>query len=415
MLKNSTKTRPLLVPQYLNKFSCIGSECEDSCCIGWKVEIDQDTYKKYQKVQDKELKPLLEKNVKKNRSNPTKESYAKIKMGDKGRCSYLSEANLCQIQLKLGTDYLSNTCAIYPRILNKVNGIVEKSLTMSCPEAARLALLNPNGIEFDQIEEPADSAGFIINQIDTQDEKFTNKAQRYFWEFRIFTIQVLQNRSYSLSERLIILGLFFKNAQEIIEEGEIHNILDLIIKYSNHMENGGLKSIIENIPTQLSIQLKLCKELIDVRYGQGISNQRYLECISEMLKGINYDNDSTVEEITERYKLAYEEYYLPYMEKHEYILENYLVNHVFKNLFPLKKQSLFDDYVMLVIYYSMIKLHLIGMAGFHKGITSDMVLKLIQSFSKTVDHNDSFLRNIFKLLKNNGLNSMAYMAILIKN
>ncbi|MGG2063833.1 hypothetical protein [Bacillus sp. S14(2024)] len=80
MTLNNTKNRQLLVPQYMQQFSCIGSECEDSCCIGWRVDVDEDTYKKYQKSRDLELKPLLKKNVTRQRSNPSSTSYAKIKM-----------------------------------------------------------------------------------------------------------------------------------------------------------------------------------------------------------------------------------------------------------------------------------------------------------------------------------------------
>ncbi len=31
-------------PIYLKEFKCIGGECEDSCCIGWDVDIDKFTF-----------------------------------------------------------------------------------------------------------------------------------------------------------------------------------------------------------------------------------------------------------------------------------------------------------------------------------------------------------------------------------
>jgi lysine-N-methylase len=134
----SEKQRLLLVPQYMNQFSCIGSACEDSCCVGWRVSIDQPTYKKYNRVQDRDMKPLLDKNVTRVRSNGSTENYAKIKMDNKNCCSFLTEDKLCSVQLRLGEDYLSNVCSTYPRVSNRVNGVLEKSATMSCPEAARL-------------------------------------------------------------------------------------------------------------------------------------------------------------------------------------------------------------------------------------------------------------------------------------
>ena len=44
MTDHSTR---MLVPQYVRKFACIGGACEDTCCQGWRVPIDKETYKKY--------------------------------------------------------------------------------------------------------------------------------------------------------------------------------------------------------------------------------------------------------------------------------------------------------------------------------------------------------------------------------
>jgi len=70
---------------------------------------------------------------------------------------------------------------------------------------------------------------------------------------------------------------------------------------------------------------------------------------------------------------------------------------------------------MLVIHYALIKMHLIGMAAFHKGLTDELVIRLIYSFSRVIEHNPIYLNRIFRLLSQSGLNNMAYMAILIRN
>lgn len=416
MTKQSTRTRPLLIPQYMQQFSCIGSACEDSCCVGWRVDIDEETYKKYNRVRDQELAPLFDKKVTRNRSNASSQNYAKIKMNQNGSCTFLNEESLCKIQLKLGEDYLSNTCAIYPRVTNEVNGITERSATVSCPEIARLALLNPNGIEFDEIEESVHTRSKIGKKLDTNDKKFSHKPQKYFWELRIFTIQVLQNRAYTLSERLIILGMFYQKAEEYISNEQLENIPQLIASYTTIIEEGSLKESLNNVPVQPTVQMELVKELADQRFMKGISNQRFRECYTEMMVGLKYITGTPFSEVAQAYPDVYQTYYKPFMDEHEYILENYLVNYVYKNTFPFGGfPSIFDEYVMLVVNYSLIKLHLIGMSGHHKGLTEDLVIKLIQSFSKTVEHNQLFLKGLFDLLKKNNFTTMPYMAILIKN
>ncbi len=411
------KKRQVLVPQYLRNFKCIGSACEDSCCIGWRVDIDHETYKKYQKIQDEELTPLCEQYVKRNwAQNHGEPNYGKIKLLKDPKCPFLNEDMLCRMQLKRGEEYLSDVCTTYPRVANIINGVLERSATMSCPEAARLALLNAEGIEFDEIEESANTRNIVKTNTNTQDMRSNNKPQRYFWELRVFIITLLQNRNYHVNERLILLGMFFQKLQEYISNGRVNDIIELIASYSNVIEDGSLGESLSTIPVQYNIQMELLKEIADKRYFMGVKNERYLECFGIFLRGIGYTADAKVEEIGERYQKACKEYYEPFMDKHGYILENYLVNFVFKNLFPFtREETLFDSYMMLVLHYSLIKMHLIGMAAFYKGLTVELVIKLIQSFAKTVEHNQKYLNGIADLMRQNNFNTMAYMAILIKN
>ncbi|MUG23697.1 lysine-N-methylase [Paenibacillus macerans] len=410
-----TKTRAMLVPAYMEEFSCIGSSCEDTCCAGWKVTIDQATYKKYNKVRS-EIKPMLDKHIKRNRSGRGTENYAQIVLGPDKFCPFLNEQKLCGVQLKLGEEYLSNICVSYPRVSNIVNGVLEKSATMSCPEAARLALLNPDGIEFNETEESVEVRNSINKRLHTATVN-DGQIERYFWELRIFSIQVLQNRNYSLAERLIFLGMFFQKAEHYLGENRLQEIPQLIASYTAMMDGQEIGNILTDIPALAAIQMELLKNLIDQRVISGVHSKRYLDCFGEFLHGIKYTKDDSVEEISDRYQAAYHDYYQPFMNKHEYVLENYLVNYVYINLFPLSRdKQLFEEYIMMVIHYAMIKMHLIGMAGFHKeNFSLDHVIQLIYSFSRVVEHNFSYLREVRELLRKNEYNSMAYMAILIKN
>ncbi|ATY86018.1 lysine-N-methylase [Kyrpidia spormannii] len=410
------KKRQTLVPQYLRQFSCIGPDCEDSCCVGWTVSIDETTFKKYKRVRDPELGTVFEKQIKRVRASRSADNFGKIKMNRDGSCPFLSEEKWCTIQLRLGEEFLSNTCAIYPRISHQVNGVLETSATLSCPEAARLALLPREPMEFDLLEEGAIQRYVISRILNTADPSNAAKPAKYFWELRVFTIQVLQNRTYSLEDRLLWLGLFYRKADELARRGQVDGTPALIGSYLHWMEQGDLHEHLNAIPAQSPIQMKLLKELVDIRFSHGIPNQRYLQCLAECLIGLRYTAEEPVENIAARYEEAYARFYAPFVEQHGYMLENYLVNYVFKNLFPCGgRQSVFDDYVLMILHYALIKMHLIGMAAFHQGLTPDQTIRLIQSFSRTVEHNETYLHRIEGLLKDNGYATLPYMAILIRN
>lgn len=411
------KKKQVLIPQYMRKFHCIGPACEDTCCIGWNVQIDEDTYKKYRKTNYHELKEDLNSKVTRNRSNPSEFNYAKIKLDKDMRCPFLTAAKLCKIQGELGEDYLSVTCSIYPRSFSLINGVLEKSASLSCPEVARIALLNPDIMEFDLIEEESDKKIFIGSILDTQQPSISNRSLRYFWELRIFTIQLLQNREYRLWERLIILGLFYQKLDVYFRENRGQEVLELIASFNIAIQQGDYKDLLQQIPKQSAVQMELLREVSNIRLEKEIQSQRYLDCLNEFLLGIKYDQDLTVEETAERYEEAYETYYKPLMVEHEYILENYLVNYVFKNLVPISEEKeVFNSYGMMILHYALIKMHLIGIAGFHKeNFSIDHVLKLIQSFAKLIEHDKPFKKHVFEILKASKVTTMAYMAILIKN
>lgn len=412
------QNRTVLLPQYLSKFSCIGDKCEDNCCYSWEILIDKDIYEKYRKTSNSYLKPMLDKYVKRNRSNPTIEGYSKIKLNSARQCPFLNENKLCEIHKNLGEEYLSKVCTTYPRITNIIDKIYEKSATLSCPEIARLILLNPQVMEFDEIEEPIETRNIIYKKNDSKSIKNLRKLLKYFWKLRIFSITLMQNRRYKLWERLIILGLFIQKLSEYEKKDIVDEIPELIEQYNKIIDSEYLRLELEKIPVNTNIQMELMKEINDQRFSISIgpNTKVYVGCVIEFLQGIQYTKDEKVENIAERYNKAFDNYYKPFMDEHEYILENYIVNYMFRELFPISSnKDVFQDYINLVINYSYIKTLLIGIAGFNKQLNEDIIVKFIYSFSRTIEHNYVFMKKIIDIIKANGYDTMAYMAILIKN
>lgn len=408
--------RIVLQPKYMAEFHCIGSNCEDSCCIGWRVDIDKDTYLKYKEVNDLELKAMLEKHINRKHNQKNNDSYAKVKMDKDQKCPFLDGKMLCKIHGSLGESYLSNTCSIYPRLFRQIDGKFERSATMSCPEIARLALFREEGIVFEQHEEDASQKIRIDTVFDTEGHLYLNKPQRYFWDIRLFSIGLLQNREYSLADRLILLGISYKKIEKLHDEGRCAEIPALLETLSEMIDSGSFKSELDNVPVNIELQLKLAKEMMDKRIVNGLSSKRYVQCLLESLMGIGYMEGELLENVLRKYDDSLKQYVKPYFKEKEYVFENYLVNEYFKEIMPFGKfNSIWDSYVYLCVIYGIIKLHLIGIAGLEQGINEDKLVQLIQSFSKVALHNNYYIEGLIKLLKKNGYDSLAYMAILVKN
>jgi lysine-N-methylase len=97
-----------------------------------------------------------------------------------GSCSFL-DGGLCAIHAKLGEEYLAPTCATYPRKINEIDGAQEMSVALSCPAAARLALLNPKGIEFECVQRN-DARNTQVNAKLSLNAPGLPLTMAYFWD-----------------------------------------------------------------------------------------------------------------------------------------------------------------------------------------------------------------------------------------
>lgn len=119
---------------FYEKFVCIGGRCPLTCCKGWEITVDSETYGKWKN--EFTNADHVRHTVKKKRSSG-KVEY-KINMGQGKCCPYFNEEGLCSIVIRYGEDYLPCICRQFPRIINEVDGRREKTLSCACPEVVDL-------------------------------------------------------------------------------------------------------------------------------------------------------------------------------------------------------------------------------------------------------------------------------------
>lgn len=134
----------LYAPTYYKNFRCIADKCEHSCCIGWEIDIDQDTLAKYKSLKNGYGATIMD--------SISLEDTPHFQLAAGDRCPHLDERGLCKIILNVGEDYLSDICREHPRFYN-FTSVAEVGLGMSCPEAARLILSSPDFAEVEEIGE----------------------------------------------------------------------------------------------------------------------------------------------------------------------------------------------------------------------------------------------------------------------
>lgn len=396
-----------LYPEYYDEFKCIGGSCEDSCCIGWDIDIDKITFRKYYKVQDLEMKRMFQKNVRNNEESFSDDvDYGKVKLKSDKRCPFLDCDNYCVIHSKLGEDYLSNVCTCFPRITNLVDGCYEKSLDVACPEAAKILLLKEEGIKFKESEEVI-GKHIISNQVDTKAKELKNSLAKYFKEIREVSVKIIQNRNLDLSERLYILGEFI-NALEDESESNFNNISEFIKNYDINTAEG----FYEKNSLYFMLQIDFFKKMISLlNVDKEVDSTLFKEYTKQIIKSFNLEKE---EDEAKKYIKVFEEYNKEYMDKYTYIFENYLVNFIYNNMFPFnEKESIFDGYIMLLMRYSFIRFYLVGKYINRENDSKEEIVRFIQVFSKTIEHHNRYLTKSIKYIKENEFDNIEFAKTLI--
>ncbi|MBP2021811.1 lysine-N-methylase [Clostridium punense] len=396
----------LLVPEFLLNFNCIGSQCEDTCCHEWEILIDKNTYYTYKKSKNKLIKEKFNSSVGLNGKSNNDGNYAKIVLDDNKRCAFLNKDKLCLIHSELGPESLCYTCKIYPRIYNKVGQAFEESLSLSCPEVARLALLNRNKMSFTEID--------INVKFETYCTNTVNKNEDIFWLLRMFTIDVLQNRNFELWERLALLGVFFEQSSNFIEEDKKSDLISIIDSFNLLLDTEEVHNILNSLNKNDENQFNILNVFYQLA---GFKNtiQVFEELCMDFHEGL-LDTDEREKISIHKYNKNYEDYYKIFIQKYEHIFENYLVHYVFTNLFPTSKiGNAYDEYCVLVLNYVLIKGYLIGISGKYKMIDEELTIKLIHSYSRNYAHGNNNIQNIYKVLKNKKMMTLENIISLMNN
>ena len=119
-------------PDYYENFRCIAGDCRHSCCIGWEIDVDEETLAYYDAVGG-ELGERMRRCI-------ARTETPHFCLGEQERCPFLNEKNLCDIIVELGEEHLCQICADHPRFRCELPGRVETGLGLCCEAAGRLIL-----------------------------------------------------------------------------------------------------------------------------------------------------------------------------------------------------------------------------------------------------------------------------------
>ncbi len=242
----------LYAPEYYRQFACIADKCTHNCCIGWEIDIDPDTMRKYRSLTDgyggRIIKTIDE----------TDTPHFRLAAGE--RCPHLDERGLCRIISSLGDGYLCDICREHPRFYNDTCRGKEVGLGMACEEACRLILSSDSYASMVEIGEIADDIPPIYFDAPT------HRARIY---------SILADGSVPYPERLARISSEYRVSPVVLSDDEWRGILSSL-EYLDESHRQCFSCYSSDVSTPIEWEKTLERALAYFlyRHGSGVRDEQ---------------------------------------------------------------------------------------------------------------------------------------------
>jgi len=203
------------VPDYYKEFHCIADRCEDTCCAGWQIVVDKKSLKNYKKVRGD-----FRKRIRKG-TNFRKETFHQDK---EKRCAFLNENNLCDMYTALGPESLCRTCRLYPRHIEEFENVREISLSISCPEVARILMNRTKPVRWKSVEKEGDE----------EYDDFDPFLYSELLDAREVIRGIFKNREIPVSEREDLVYGLVREMQKKVDGNELFACGEVLENYQEY-------------------------------------------------------------------------------------------------------------------------------------------------------------------------------------
>ena len=345
----------VFAPSYLWDFRCDGTACGSHCCRGWHIPVDTASWERLARLPSKERKSVFANLIEKE---PT---GGETKHADDGACAFLGEDGLCRLQIAHGQAYLPDVCDSYPRVSYRFGDYVERSLAMTCPVAARLALLPDAPMQFEERTAPARRASSS-----THPPMEALLLRDHLRTLQLQMIAILQNREKSLRLRFLHLGRFLATIEA---------------RYGNRLpDEASLLACAENVNPSAEIRFR-APPYTRLRYIAELLAALY-EAEEDYTPGrLNLLASSLAEHEAESEELLH--------SLHGHILENLAVNELFLRLYPFSCAGGFlANFKLFVLRFRVAEFPLLlKAAAKNEPPGQETVLLLLGRVMEKLDHN----------------------------
>lgn len=302
------------------------------------------------------------------------------------RCAFLNEDNLCDIYSEAGPKMLCDTCRKYPRHIEEFEGLREYSLSLSCPEAARIFLSRKGRTTFHTIEKSSSEETY---------EDFDYLLFTALMDTRDYLLSIVQDRTIPMELRRKKLLACAHDFQLSLDKDELYQWEDI---RRRHQKSGvgeaflaKLKKWTASGTDSASCHIQTWKAVIPEMEVLRAGWHEYLDKILKTLYK-TCDTEAKLSECCQEFLNAYPDWEIQEEQLLVYWIYTYFCGAVYDDQISAKIK-------MAVICTSMIHDLAVGTyLANDRHFTFNDLVSICYRFSRELEHSDLNLNEMEKLM-----------------
>jgi len=389
-----------------SEFSCLGGDCEDTCCRNWEIKLDRQHFDLLQDVMSKEKdeESLFEQYIHLNENPITSDhDYAFIRMGVNGYCAMLDGKGLCSIHAKHGVSVLGNVCTMFPRVISRCGDTVELSGALSCPEVVRNCIDDKTPLKLKRFKtsDLPRSENYPVQRelYDLDDDYYSenfNIVREYMMNVMAEEEHALETRLYMLANLTNKISAFYHRGCEVPAEDQLESVL---IALSDKEIAGKLDYLIKNYDVESPISMIVAHSILLIKLQQANS-----ENISQLYEKIMVKHQTTNENVAELLAVQLNKIISKldadsksYVDKS---ITRYILNCLYREWF-ISMPDPFTYVQMLLVRTSILRILIylsIGQEELELHQLKQKIVYVMYNFARNIDQNLEFLKVVYNAL-----------------
>jgi len=416
----------LVAPKYLSRFECIGAECEENCCTGWRVDVDRPHYKKLKVLMDDSPadRARFRAAHERNAGAATDQAWAHLKLHSDGSCPMLEADGLCVTHRRFGQEALSNACSIYPRSASLVGDQVEITASMSCPEVARKALLQEDALELMVMPSDSYQRPHFLNAVPVAP---ATAWERHLDDVRAFVLRLLSQRRFPMSTRLFFVARFAHRAAGFVHKADDAAAMASLVQSMAELDSDeallAWHTHVAPIAPPLTLAARLIMQVLKARLEDTPANsfrQLVIDVLRSYAGPLSDDGQVDLDPSTvwETYR-ARRDALIAHHPRIDLVVENYCKNHWLRDWYT-RSADLASHQRRLLVRVAVLRFLLHSHPRLAEASTVDaatvdaVAVEVFYKFSRGVEHAAPFLTRIAEILDAEGPRSLAQDIFLLK-